>query len=334
LALYTHCGRRSARDSLITFFVRVARVVETTDSEKKRGTSQGRTRSQHSLLAMAGVTVLPALPQNWAAPDSPAARSLAPVVQRTLIPAGSAYLAHVRRALQNLSFDAYDKLIEQDRLRIEALRADGLNGEDDLGVGDEEESPELSLLDPKEWKKQDHYQVLGLSHLRYKATPAQIKIAHRKKVLKHHPDKKAGQSHTTNDDAFFKCIQKAHEVLTNPERRRQFDSVDPRYLALEEDVPTAADFKGNKANDDDFFFKSWTPVYEMEARFSKKTPVPLLGLFDDPKAKVEAFYDFWYTFDSWRSFEYLDKEVNEGSDRLVVVSFPPLFLFPRVVARG
>ena len=74
------------------------------------------------------------------------------VVQRTLIPAGSAYLAHARRELQNLSFDAYDKLIEQDRLRIEALRGDGLNGEDDLGVGDEQESPELSLLDPKEWK--------------------------------------------------------------------------------------------------------------------------------------------------------------------------------------
>ncbi|KAG8215972.1 hypothetical protein J3R82DRAFT_7955 [Butyriboletus roseoflavus] len=263
---------------------------------------------------MASVTVLPALAQNWAAPDSSTAQTLAPVVQRKLLPAGSAYLAHARRALYNLSFDAYDKLIEQDQLRIEALRADGLNGEDDHGVGNEEESPELSLLDPKEWKKQDHYQVLGLSHLRYKATPEQIKIAHRKKVLKHHPDKKAGLSHTTNDDAFFKCIQKAHEVLTHPERRRQFDSVDPRYLALEDDAPTAADFKGNQANEVDFFFKSWAPVYAREARFSKKTPVPLLGTFDDPKDKVETFYDFWYNFDSWRSFEYLDKEVNEGSD--------------------
>jgi len=149
--------------------------------------------------------------------------------------------------------------------------------------------------------------------LRYNATPEQIKIAHRKKVLKHHPDKKAGLSHTTNDDAFFKCISKAHDVLANPERRRQFDSVDPHYLALEEDAPTAADFKG-KANDVDFFFKSWAPIYEMESRFSKKTPVPLLGSYDDPKDKVEAFYNFWYNFDSWRSFEYLDKEVNEGSD--------------------
>jgi DnaJ family protein C protein 2 len=136
-------------------------------------------------------------------------------------------------------------------------------------------------------------------------------------VLKHHPDKKAGLSHSTNDDAFFKCIQKAHEVLANTEKRRQFDSVDPYYLALEEDVPTAGDFK-SKANDIDFFFKEWVPVYEMEARFSKTTPVPMLGSFDDAKEKVEAFYDFWYNFDSWRSFEYLDKEVNEGSDRSVV----------------
>jgi DnaJ family protein C protein 2 len=44
-------------------------------------------------------------------------------------------------------------------------------------VGDEPESKELLLLDPKEWKKQDHYEVLGLSALRYKATDDQIKIA-------------------------------------------------------------------------------------------------------------------------------------------------------------
>jgi hypothetical protein len=51
----------------------------------------------------------------------------------------------------------------------------------------------------------------------------------RKKVLKHHPDKKATIAGETNDDAFFKCIQKAMDVLTNSERRRQFDSVDPHY---------------------------------------------------------------------------------------------------------
>lgn len=76
-------------------------------------------------------------------------------------------------------------------------------------------------------------------------------------MLKHHPDKKAsstsseisnslylaGVNQNTNDDAFFKCIQKAHEVLTNPEKRRQFDSVDPVFMDLEEDMPTASEIK-------------------------------------------------------------------------------------------
>lgn len=141
-----------------------------------------------------------------------------------------------------------------------------------------------------------------------------MKLTDRKKVLKHHPDKKAGVAGDSNDDAFFKCIQKALEVLTNSERRRQFDSVDPYYEALEEDVPTEKLVKTAK-DPNAYFFKVFRPIFEREARFSKKEPVPMLGDYNDPKEKVEAFYDFWYNFDSWRSFEYLDKEVNEGSDR-------------------
>jgi hypothetical protein len=136
--------------------------------------------------------------------------------------------------------------------------------------------------------------------------------ADRKKVLKHHPDKKATIAGETNDDAFFKCIQKAMDVLTNSERRRQFDSVDPHYQSLEEDVPTAGQLKGKDYN---AFFRAFAPVFEREARFSKIEPVPLLGPIDAPKQDVEGFYDFWYNFDSWRSFEYLDKEINEGSDK-------------------
>lgn len=131
-------------------------------------------------------------------------------------------------------------------------------------------------------------------------------------MLKHHPDKKATIAGETNDDAFFKCIQKAMDVLTNPERRRQFDSVDPHYQSLEEEVPTAAQLKGKDHN---AFFKVFAPVFEREARFSKVQPVPLLGHYDDHREDVEGFYDFWYNFDSWRSFEYLDKEINEGSDK-------------------
>jgi DnaJ family protein C protein 2 len=46
----------------------------------------------------------------------------------------------------------------------------------------------------------------------------------------------------------------------------------------------------------------------------KNGATPEIGDLDSPRSHVDNFYDFWYNFDSFRSFEYLDKEVNEGSD--------------------
>lgn len=77
-------------------------------------------------------------------------------------------------------------------------------------------------------QSQDHYAVLGLQALRYRATDEQIKkarklrlisgkyervliselLADRRKVLRHHPDKKASGGGDANDDSFFKCIAK------------------------------------------------------------------------------------------------------------------------------
>ncbi|KAG5644843.1 hypothetical protein DXG03_007571 [Asterophora parasitica] len=278
---------------------------------------------------MATVQILPvtvpALPTDYAPPVASSSISAPhPLGHRVLLPVGQAHLNHLRLALHHAhDFDAFDAHTATEReAKKKLLAAEGAS-EDDHGVGDEEEPEDLLALDPKEWKKQDHYAVLGLSKFRYQATAAQIKIAHRKKVLKHHPDKKASGTpnetilgininQNTNDDSFFKCIQKAHEVLTNAEKRRQFDSVDPAFLEAEEDIAgvTASDFKNKKLD----FFKTFTPIFELYSRFSRAQPVPGLGKLDATKAEVEGFYDFWYNFDSWRSFEWWDKEVNEGSD--------------------
>jgi len=114
-------------------------------------------------------------------------------VERKLFPVGPAYLAHVRRKVRDLTFEAHDRHEEEQNRLAGGSSPDEII--DDLGVGDEEEDEDLLSQDPKEWKvgsfppfngtwaliletqKQDHYAVLGLSHLRYKATNEQIKIA-------------------------------------------------------------------------------------------------------------------------------------------------------------
>lgn len=156
-------------------------------------------------------------------------------------------------------------------------------------------------------QSQDHYKVLGLSKYRYKASEDQIKRAHRKKVLKHHPDKKAAQG--IEDDNFFKCIQKATEVLLDPVKRRQFDSVDE-----EADVEPPSKKQAQAGN----YYKLWSRVFKAEGRFSKNHPVPQFGDDNSTKEDIDNFYNFWYNFDSWRSFEYLDEDVpddNENRDQ-------------------
>ena len=160
---------------------------------------------------------------------------------------------------------------------------------DQLDIDWDKHESYLRKLDLGDWKDQDHYKVLGLAKLRYKATQKQIRNAHKQMILRYHPDKSK-----RIESERFSLITHAFELLSNPTLRRAYDSVDPKF----DDAipnPTSADN----------FYGIFGSVFDRNARWSIHQHVPSLGNDETSFEQVNKFYRFWYDFDSWREYSYL-----------------------------
>uniref|UniRef100_A0A671T5Y9 DnaJ homolog subfamily C member 2 n=1 Tax=Sinocyclocheilus anshuiensis TaxID=1608454 RepID=A0A671T5Y9_9TELE len=201
-------------------------------------------------------------------------------------PLGRWFEAFLKRRTRNVSA-SFQELEEEEQLSEE-------EEDEELQL---EEYPMLKTLDPKDWKVCHHYSSLH-NMLLFSTDKAM--------VLKHHPDKRkaAGEQIVEGDNDYFTCITKAMEMLSDPVKRRAFDSVDPTFDNM---VPSKAEGKEN-------FFEVFAPVFERNSRWSVQKHFPSLGAQDASFEEVDHFYSFWYNFDSWREFSYLDEEEKEKAE--------------------
>ncbi len=87
----------------------------------------------------------------------------------------------------------------------------------------------------------DYYKILGVSR---DATQEEIKKAYRRLALKYHPDRNKGNKEA---EERFKEINEAYAVLSDPEKRRQYDqfgSAEFHRRFTQEDIFRGFDFEG------------------------------------------------------------------------------------------
>lgn len=120
--------------------------------------------------------------------------------------------------------------------------------------------------------EKSYYDILGVKR---SATPAEIKKAYRKLARTHHPD--AG-----GDEETFKRINEAYEVLSDPEKKKNYD----RYGRYMGEIPTGA---GSSAYGQSPF-GGYRPT---EYRYSESSPNGWAEIFDSIRGGEGMFGSSW-----------------------------------------
>ena len=247
--------------------------------------------------------------------------------------AGRSYLAYESRLLDKRTFLHGSSCIASNASSV----VDDNDDDDDAAGGgggkgkSSKKEYDLLTMSDKKLKKLSYYQVLSRS-LPMHATPDEIRRAYHRACLKYHPDKTGRDE----EDEVFLLVKSAFDTLSDPMKRRSYDST----VDFDESIPR----EGVSEAD---FYNEYGPVFERNLRFascndpmnqvsgggwddgagggapsasssakkgknkkkannasssSSSSGPPPFGDDSTPLSQVHAFYDFWIHFDSWRDF--------------------------------
>eukprot|EP01113_Clastostelium_recurvatum_P034170 TRINITY_DN459_c2_g1_i4.p1 TRINITY_DN459_c2_g1~~TRINITY_DN459_c2_g1_i4.p1 ORF type:complete len:201 (+),score=52.71 TRINITY_DN459_c2_g1_i4:67-603(+) len=158
-------------------------------------------------MASAEISSLPPPPEGFVTPASTHASLSVSPLHFTFAPAGRSfeYLMHLTSSPSADDFPDHDDTYE-----------------DDAPTEDQSAQSSAPRVHPDLLDHHDMYQLLGLSTERFRATPDDIKTGYRRMILLYHPDKNPDVT-----DDLFKAISKAFDTLSNPQKRRVYDSSEP-----------------------------------------------------------------------------------------------------------
>lgn len=227
--------------------------------------------------------------------------TLHPDYKRVIDAAGAFFETFYRERILGIKPPGSDDSSSDDKEKEEEEKTEQFN-EDEVKNFEKKRHKKNEADVLKEALETNHYAILGIEDLGMGASEGQIRSAYRKLALIHHPDKKADAAQT---NPMWLKIQNAYETLTDPEKKKKYDST----LPFDETIPEGT-------VEESKFFETFKPVFIRNAFWSTKKPVPDIGDMDTDLKKVERFYDFWDHFDSWRDFSVFDEyNLDEAENR-------------------
>lgn len=239
--------------------------------------------------------------------------------------AGSSFLEYHYRKYEQTKVEILDYVRSQSSstVVVTSVTSSSTTVEEASVIKKEKKQKNLFHVSEEKLSKMSYYDIL---HVPMTTNGDGLKRAYHKACLKYHPDK----SGRGEDDYVFLAIKNAFDTLSDADKRRSYDST----VDFDESIPPAGELFPSH-----LFYSTYGPVFQRNLRFAVRSEskggnggnnnkgnrnnkggnttskevetVTLLGDDTTPIEQVNAFYDYWTHFESWRDFTLKAQELTK-----------------------